>query len=55
MKKNPMCYMCAWCQQCDKVTEEKCSEKDYILFATKEEKEMCDLICGGTEDEVEME
>lgn len=53
MKKNPICYMCGWCRECDKEQEEKCSEQNYILFATKEEKEMCNLM--GCADETDVE
>ena len=49
MKSSTRCYICAYCQQCDKEQEEKCKEQDYILFTTEEQKKMCDLMCGKVE------
>ena len=51
MKKSVICYMCAWCRQCDKENEKKCTEMNYALFATEQEKEMCDLMCGEVEED----
>lgn len=53
MKNSPRCYACVYCQTCDKEQELKCLEQNYILFTTKEEKEMCDLM--GCVDETDME
>lgn len=51
MKQNAKCYICAYCQQCNKEQEEKCKSKDYILFTTEEQKKMCDLMCGEVEED----
>ena len=55
MRSNPKCYICVYCSQCNKVQEEKCEKMDYALFTTEEQKKMCDLMCGGAEDEVGMD
>lgn len=53
MKKNFKCYACVNFQQCDKTFEEKCEKHNYIFFATMQDKIMCDLMCGNSEDEDE--
>ena len=50
MKLNPKCYICVYCQQCDKLQEERCRNMDYVLFTTEEQKELCEIMCGGIED-----
>ena len=55
MRLNPKCYACAYCQQCDKEQELKCREMNYALFTTKEQQKMCELMCGGVEDDTEMD
>lgn len=55
MKQNVKCYICAYCQQCDKEQELKCKEMNYILFTTEEQQKMCKLMCGGIENESEMD
>lgn len=47
MRENIKCYACVWFKQCDKELEEKCKERDYILYATQKDKELCDIMCGG--------
>lgn len=50
MKKSPKCYACIYCQTCDKENELKCESRDYILFTTEEEKQLCDLMgCNNIE------
>lgn len=51
MRKNPKCYICVYCQQCDEKQEEKCIEMDYALFTTEQDKELCDMICGEIQNE----
>lgn len=52
MKQNAKCYICVYCQQCDKIQEEKCKNLDYVLFTTEEQKKMCDLMgCGEVEED----
>ena len=51
MKMNSYCYGCVFCQSCDKEQEIKCASRDYILFTTEEQKELCDLMCGKIEEE----
>lgn len=46
MKQNLRCYACIYCTTCDKKQEEKCENENYILYTTKEEKELCNLMCG---------
>jgi hypothetical protein len=56
MKLNPKCYACVYCQQCDKEQEQKCRKLNYALFTTEEQKQMCELMCGGIEkDDIEMD
>jgi hypothetical protein len=51
LKQNAKCYICAYCQQCNKEQEEKCKKLDYILFTTEEQKKMCDLMgCGEVKE-----
>lgn len=52
LRSNPKCYICAYCQQCDKEQEEKCKKLNYVLFATAEQKKMCDLMgCNEVEED----
>ena len=51
MKMNPQCYICVHCRQCDKEQEKKCRELKYILFTTEEQSQLCDLMCGGNDDD----
>lgn len=51
MKMNPQCYICVHCRQCDKEQEKKCREMKYILFTTEAESQLCDIMCGGIEDD----
>jgi hypothetical protein len=51
MKPIAKCYICVYCQQCDKKQQEKCKSLNYILFTTDEQKKMCDLMCGRIEDD----
>ena len=51
MKRNARCYACVYCQTCDKTQEQKCASQHYIMFTTKEQAELCDLICGEVEVE----
>ena len=53
MKISTKCYLCIYCRQCDINQEMKCREMDYALFTTEADKEMCDLMGCGNEDEVE--
>lgn len=53
MKKNFKCYGCVYCKSCDKELEEKCASYDYVLFCTKEERELCDIMCPQIEEEKE--
>lgn len=55
MKPSVNCYICVHCQQCDKIQEEKCKELNYILFTTEEQSQLCDIMCGGIEDDSEMD
>ena len=51
MKQNAKCYICVYCQECDKVQELKCRNMNYALFTTEEQKRMCDLMgCGEVEE-----
>jgi hypothetical protein len=51
MKKCAKCYACVYCQTCDEANEKLCASKDYILFTTEKQKELCDLLCGEIADE----
>lgn len=51
LRENLRCYACAYCQICSKEQEIKCASRDYILFTTEEQKELCDLMCGKIEEE----
>ena len=51
MKNLPRCYACVYCQTCDKENELKCASQHYIMFTTKEQAELCDLMCGEAEVE----
>lgn len=51
MKKCAKCYACVYCQTCDEINEKLCASKDYILFTTEKQKELCDLLCGEIENE----
>lgn len=52
MKQNAKCYICAYCQQCNKEQEEKCKKLNYVLFTTAEQKQMCDLMgCNEVEED----
>ena len=44
MKKSIKCYICIYCQNCSKEQEERCSKMDYALFATEDDKKLCDLM-----------
>ena len=46
MKKSIKCYLCIWCQQCNEEQEAKCAKLNYGLFATEDDKKMCDMLCG---------
>ena len=50
MKMNSRCYGCVFCQSCDKENEKKCASQHYIMFTTKEQKDLCDLMCGEVEE-----
>ena len=51
MKSNIKCYICVFCQTCDKEQEEKCKQNNYMLLTTKQDKELCDLMCGEPQNE----
>ena len=51
MKNSPICYACIYCQTCDKEQEQKCASREYILFTTEKQKELCDLLCGEIEND----
>ena len=56
MRLSALCYGCVYCRQCDKEQEQKCRNLDYALFTTDEQKQMCQLMCGGIEeDDTEMD
>ena len=47
MKQNLRCYACVYCPTCDKEQEEKCVKENYMLFATKDDIRLCELMgCG---------
>lgn len=51
MKENVKCYICIYCQNCNKEQEQKCSKMNYALFTTEDDKKLCDLMCGTGEDD----
>ena len=53
MKNNFRCYACVYCLTCDKENEEKCANMHYALFTTKEDVELCNLMCGEPQEENE--
>ena len=38
LRKNAKCYGCIYFSQCDKRIEMKCSDNNYFLFTTKQDK-----------------
>ena len=55
LRKNAKCYGCIYFLQCDKRIEMKCSDNNYFLFTTKQDKELCDMLCGGVENDDRIE
>lgn len=55
LRKNVKCYGCVYFQKCNLVMENKCSINNYFLFATKEDAELCDIMCGDIEGDIENE
>lgn len=53
MKQNSRCYGCVYCQTCDKEQERYCASEHYIMFTTEVQKELCDLMCGEIEENVD--
>ena len=51
MKISARCYGCVYCQMCDKEQELKCANEHYILFTTKEDEMLCDLMCGKADED----
>ncbi len=45
------CSKCAWAEYCKGKENKYCKDNSYIFFTSKEDKELCDLMCGGNEDE----
>lgn len=53
MRQNPKCYGCGFFKECEENREimKKCTNNDYVLFCTEQEKELCDIMCGEPEDD----
>lgn len=51
MRTNPKCYGCYWFKQCDEMLETKCEDMNYALYTTKEDAELCSLLCGEVEED----
>ena len=45
------CFDCGWLDCVGNMFCQYCIENDYILYATKEDKELCDMMCGEVEEE----
>ena len=45
------CFDCDWLDCVGNIFCQYCIENDYMLYATKEDKELCDMMCGEVEDE----
>lgn len=43
-------FDCEWLG-CGNIFCHYCIENDYILYTTKEDKELCDMMCGDVEDD----
>ena len=43
------CFDCDWLDCVGNMFCQYCIENDYILYATKEDKELCDMMCGKVE------
>lgn len=55
MKQNVKCYSCVFCRLCDENIEKRCSEDNYLLYTTQEDKKLCDLLCGIAKDKKQPE
>ena len=49
------CFDCDWLDCVDNMFCQYCIENDYILYATKEDKELCDMMCGEVEEDYDEE
>ena len=45
------CFDCEWLDCVGNIFCKYCIENDYMLYATKEDKELCDMLCGEVEEE----
>ena len=48
------CFDCEWLDYVGNMFCQYCIENDYILYTTKEDKELCDMMCGEVEDEEQL-
>lgn len=45
------CFDCGWFNCADNMFCQYCIKNDYMLYTSKEDKELCDIMCGGNENE----
>ena len=51
MKQNLRCYACVYCLTCDEEQEKKCANENYMLFTTKDDVRLCELMCGEPQED----
>lgn len=51
MENIDCCSTCVYSKVCKGMEKDFCTNNLHILYATKEDKELCDMMCGGVEED----
>lgn len=51
MENIDYCSTCVWSKVCKGMEKDFCTNNLHILYASEKDKELCDMMCRGNENE----